>query len=165
MFSLMVADHVRLDSEHIAQNYTVHARAAERFASRAFAGRIVMAALLSAAMAANLANLVLQGRSYQMTAVAATGLALIGFALYSTLGLEARVGAHRAFAHRLWIVCEKSRALLAEMNDGMVDRGALLQRRDDLIQELHTIYEHGFGMDQRAFEAARLPPLPSEKAA
>lgn len=165
MFSLMVADHVRLDSEHIAQNYTVHARAAERFASRAFAGRIVLVALLSAAMAANLANVMLQGHGYPLTAAAATALALIGFALHATLGLEARVSAHRAFAHRLWIVCEKSRALLAEMNDGMVDRGALLKRRDDLIRELHTIYEHGFGMDQRAYEAARLPPLPTEKAA
>ena len=30
MFSLKVVDHVRLDSERVAQNYTVHAAAAER---------------------------------------------------------------------------------------------------------------------------------------
>lgn len=165
MFSLMVADHVRLDSEHIAQNYTIHARAAERFASRAFAFRLVMVALLAIAMAANIGNLLLQGRTYAIAAVAATALALIGFALHATLGLEARVSAHRAFAHRLWIVCERSRALMAEMNDGLVDRGSLLQRRDDLIRELHAIYEHGFAMDQRAYESARLPPLPDERAA
>ena len=45
MFSLTVLDHVRLDSEHVARNYTVHARAADRLASTAFAFRIVMAVL------------------------------------------------------------------------------------------------------------------------
>jgi hypothetical protein len=165
MFSLLIADHVRLDSEHIAQNYTIHARAAERFATRAFAGRLALAVLLAIAMAANVGNLLLQGRGYQIAAVAASAAALVGFALHATLALEARVSAHRAFAHRLWIACERSRALLAEMNDGLVDRSVLLARRDELIRDLHAIYEHGFALDQRAYESARLPPLPTERAA
>ena len=49
MFALTVADQVRLDSQHVEQNYTVHARAAERVARAVFASRIVIAALLTSA--------------------------------------------------------------------------------------------------------------------
>ena len=63
MFSLTVLDHVRLDCEHAAQNYTIHARAADRFAALAFWVRMVMAILLSAAAAASVAALIVTGRS------------------------------------------------------------------------------------------------------
>ncbi len=49
MFALTVIDHLRLDSEHVEQNYTVHARAAERIARLVFSSRIVITALLVAA--------------------------------------------------------------------------------------------------------------------
>ena len=52
MFSLTVLDHIRLDSEHVAQNYTIHARAADRLARLSFAVRMAMAVLLAAATAA-----------------------------------------------------------------------------------------------------------------
>src|SRR4051794_28411021 len=126
MFSLTVIDHVRLDCEHVARNYTMHARAADRFASLSFGVRIVMAALLAAAAAACVSSALLPARFYQLAAVGATTAAMIGFALYSVLGLEARVSAHRSFAHRLWIVTERYRSLLAEANDGIVDVNAIL---------------------------------------
>ena len=49
MFSLTIVDHVRLDSEHIAKNYTVHARAAERIVGIVFTFRIAITALLAVA--------------------------------------------------------------------------------------------------------------------
>ncbi len=165
MFSLTVIDHVRLDCEHAAQNYTVHARAADRFASLAFAVRVVMAALLSAATAACIASLIIPDRFYATAAAVASAAAMIGFSLYAVLGLEGRVSAHRAFAHRLWIVCEGYRALIAEANDGLVDGPELLARRDHLIQQLHAIYERGFSVDQSGHEAKRLGNVPSERAA
>lgn len=165
MFSLTVLDHVRLDCEHAAQNYTVHARAADRFATLAFAVRMVMATLLAAATAACIAGLIVPDRFYAIGAAVASAAAMIGFSLYSVLGLEGRVSAHRAFAHRMWLVCEGYRSLIAEANDGLVDGADLLARRDHLIQQLHTIYERGFGVDQPGYEAARLGHVASERAA
>jgi hypothetical protein len=165
MFSLNVVDHVRLDSEHIAQNYTIHARAAERMVHLVFACRIVITALLAIATAATIATLLLQGRAYQIAAVVATALALLAFATYAVLGLEARLVAHRSFAHRLWLVSERYRSLLAEVHEGLVETPALLRRRDELIHDLHAVYEFGFAADQDGHESGRLPTLPDQRAA
>jgi hypothetical protein len=163
MFSLTIVDHVRLDSEHVAQNYTVHARAAERIVGLVFTTRIVIMALLAVAVSSTIADLILSGRGYQVTAVVTTALALLAFAVYAVLGLEARLFAHRSFAHRLWLASEHYRSLLAEVQEGIVDQPTLLRRRDELINEVHTIYEFGFGVDQAAHESVRLPALPAER--
>jgi len=165
MFSLTVVDHLRLDSDQTAQNYTVHARAAERIVGVVFGCRILITALLSVATAASIAAVLFSVRSYQITAVVLNGLALFAFVLYAVMGLEARLFAHRSFAHRLWIVSERYRSLLTEVNEGTVDPVALVHRRDELIHDLHVIYEFGFGADQAAHEAARLPSLPDAQRA
>src|SRR5919202_5889889 len=72
MFSLTVIDHVRLDCEHVARNYTIHAKAADRFASLSFVVRMIMATLLAAAAAACVSSALLPARFYQLAAVAAT---------------------------------------------------------------------------------------------
>jgi len=165
MFSLTVVDHLRLDSEQTAQNYTVHARAAERIVGVVFACRIAITGLLAVATAAAIAAILFSQRSYAIGAVAANALALFAFVLYAVMGLEARLFAHRSFAHRLWLVSERYRSLLAEVNEGTVDPATLVHRRDDLIHDLHVIYEFGFGADQAAHESARLPTLPDQRAA
>lgn len=165
MFSLTVIDHVRLDSEHIDKNYTIHARSAERIVGVVFTCRIVITALLAIATVATIASLLIEGRAYQVAAVIATLLALVAFATYAVLGLEARLHAHRAFIHRLWIVSERYRSLLAEVDGGLVDEPALLKRRDELIRDAHAVYEFGFGPDQSGHESLRLPTLPDQRAA
>jgi hypothetical protein len=165
MFSLTVIDHVRLDSEHIARNYTVHARAAERLAGLASWWRIAIVILLAAATCGAAAHLLFPGRNTQIAAVAAAALAFVGFSVYVVLGLEARLYAHRSFAHRLWIASERYRSLLAEVNDGIVDGPTLLHRRDELIHDVHALYEFSFGVDQAGHESFRLPVLPDERAA
>ena len=165
MFSLTIVDHVRLDSEQIAKNYTVHAGSAERIVRLVFACRLAIVALLSIATCATMATLILASRASQITAGVTTMLALVGFAIYAVLGLEARLFAHRAFVHRLWIVSERYRSLLAEVQEGIVDGPTLLQRRDELIHDVHAIYEFGFGVDQAGHESVRLPALPDERAA
>ncbi len=165
MFSVTTLDLVRLDSDQVAQNYTVHARAAERLASAAFIARIVIVSLLTAATSAAIATLLAPARAYEIAAVVITTAALAGFAIYSVLGLESRVGAHRQVAHRVWLVAERYRSLVAEINDGLVDTATILRRRDELIHDLHAIYEHGFGADQSARERARLPAWPADRAA
>ncbi len=167
MFSLTVTDHLRLDAEQSGRNYAIHAREAERLVLFALGSRIVTAALLAVATAAEIGNLLFPSRTSQVVAIAASAVALLIFALYSVAGLESRVSAHRAFAHRLWITSERFRSLIAEIDDGLVDKDTQLRRRDELIAELYAIYGQGFGVDQRAFEHARLPNVPTttERAA
>ncbi len=165
MFTLTAIDLIRLDSDHAAQNYMVHARSAERLARTAFTARITIVTLLAIAMGVDVLGLLIPMRAYQIAAAAAAAIALVGFAVYAVLGLESRVAAHRALAHRLWLVAERYRSLLAEVTDGTVDAGALVRRREELVHDLHAIYERGFGADQPAHETARLPALPSDRAA
>jgi hypothetical protein len=165
MFSLTVIDHVRLDSEHVAQNYTVHARAAERLVGLVSTFRISIAILLAAATCSALGNVLFPGRNSQIGAVAAATLAFVGFSVYVVLGLEARLYAHRSFAHRLWLVSERYRSLLAEVNEGIVDGPTVLRRRDELIHDVHALYEFSFGVDQAGHESFRLAVLPDERAA
>jgi hypothetical protein len=165
MFSISVIDLVRLDANHAAQNYSVHARIAERTVSRILKCRIAITILFAFATATAIASLLYSGRPLQIATVATSAVALIGFVVYEMLGLEARLFAHRSFAHRLWLVSERFRSLISEVDQGTVDAQMLLQRRDELIVELHRIYESGFGVDQAGHEMDRLPALPDEKAA
>jgi hypothetical protein len=165
MFSLTVVDHVRLDSEQVAQNYTVHARAAERLVSVVFGCRIAIVTLLGVTSGAALAALLAPARGVLIAAVVSSLASLIAFAIYMAFGLEARLFAHRAFAHRLWLVAQRYRSLLAEVHEGVVDPDTLLRRRDDLIADVHAIYEFGFGADQGGRESVRLSAASDARAA
>jgi hypothetical protein len=165
MFSLKIIDHVRLDSERVAQNYTVHAAAAERIGRLITVFRIGMMALLALAASTEIANVIFPHSVPPAAAIGTAMLALVGFAMYGVLGLESRVFAHRAFAHRLWLVAERYRSLLSEVNDDRVDGPMLVRRRDELVADLDAIYQFAFGLDQAAHESLRLPPLPDERAA
>jgi hypothetical protein len=158
MFRLSVVDHVRLNFGHAVQNYTVHAQAAERLAGFVARVRIVVLVLLGVSFAAVCGGLLGPSRPFQIAAAVAAALAFLGYALYVALNLESRLFAHRSCAHRLWIVCERYRALLAEVQDGFVDRETILQRRDDLVAQLHGVYEQAFPVDQHAYERVRQPP-------
>src|SRR3954447_11834060 len=104
MFSLKIVDHVRLDSERVSQNYTVHAAAAERIGRLITVFRIGIVVLLAFAAASEIANVLFPHSVSPAAAIGAGLLALVTFAVYAALGLESRVFAHRTFAHRLWIV-------------------------------------------------------------
>jgi hypothetical protein len=156
---------VRLDSERVAQNYTVHAAAAERIARLITAFKIVVVVLLALAASAEIANVLFPRGVSPAVAIGAGMLALVAFAIYGGLGLESRLFAHRVFAHRLWLVAERYRALLTEVNDGLVDAGLLVRRRDELIAELDAIYQFAFGADHAAHERLRLPHIVDQRAA
>jgi len=156
MFSLKVIDHVRLESERVAQNYTVHAAAAERIVVAVTVFRIGLVILLTLAASAEVGNVLFPRTVSPALAIGAGMLALAGFAVYGALGLEASLFAHRAFAHRLWLVAERYEALLSEVNDGLVDPQLLARRRDELIAEVDTIYRFAFGVNHAAHERLRL---------
>jgi conflict system pore-forming effector with SLATT domain len=164
MFSLKIVDHVRLESERLAQNYTVHAAAAERIVRAITIFRVGLVVLLTIAASAEVANVIFPRSLSPATAVGAGMLALAAFAVYGALGLEASLYAHRAFAHRLWLVVERYRSLLSEVNDGMVDGPVLVRRRDELMAEVDAIYQFAFGVNHAAHERLRLAAVTDEAA-
>lgn len=156
MFELSIVDHVRLNLTRTGENYTVHARAAERLARLTAGIRIGVLALLVAAAGTSVASLLtVGGRRLQIAAVIAACLAFAAYSVYVGWGFEGRVSAHRVCAHNLWMVCERYRALLTEIRDGLVDREAILRRRDELAVETHHAYGLAFPLDQSAYEGLR----------
>ena len=155
MFGLGIIDHVRLNLTRTGENYTVHARAAERLARLTSWIRISVLTLILAAAATSVTSLLETGRAYRIAAVIAASLAFAAHAAYIASGVEGRVYAHRVCAHKLWLVCERHRALLSEIQDGLLDRAAILQRRDELALDTHSAYEQTFPLDQPAYEGLR----------
>jgi len=158
MFRLSVVDHVRLNFERTSQNYTVHAKAAERLAALTSRVRIGVLFLIGVTTAAAMASLIEPGRPTQLTAAIAALLAFGAHASYLAVGLERRVDAHRSCAHRLWLACDRYRSLLGEIEDGLLDREMVLQRRDELSAQVHAAYDQAFSLDQKAYESMRQPP-------
>ena len=150
MFRISVVDHIRLNSDRTSQNYTLHAKAAERLAVMTARMRIGVLILLAIAAVSAATCLVETGRPFQITAAIAAGLAFAAHAAYLAIGLEGRVHAHRACAERLWGVCDRYQSLLTEIEDGLLDRATILQQRDDLSTEMHAAYDQPFSLDQRA---------------
>ena len=101
--------------------------------------RIGVVVLLAFAVSAEIANVIYPRSQSPALAIAAGLIALVGFAVYAALGLESRLFAHRVFAHRLWQVAERYRALLSEVNDERVDPAALIRRRDELVADLDAV--------------------------
>jgi hypothetical protein len=155
MFRLSVVDHVRLNFDQASQNYTVHAKAAERIAALTATVRIGVLILLGVATAAAMTSLIVPRRPFQIAAAIAAGLAFAAQAAYLAIGLEGRVNAHRSCAHRLWLVCDRYRSLLGEIEDGLLDPATILQRRDELSAQVHAAFDQGFSLDQNAYEGAR----------
>ena len=137
MFDLNVVDHVRLNLTRTGENYTVHARAAERLARMTAWTRIGVLTLLFPAAGSSVVSLIEEQRPFQIAAVIAAGLAFAGYAVYVGWGFEGRVAAHRLCALNLWLVCGSHCSLLTEIRDGLVDRDAILRRRDELGVETH----------------------------
>ena len=112
MFCLSVVDHIRLDFGHVAQNYTVHADAAERLAGYILKVRIAILALLAMTVIAAVAAIGLPSWNFDVSVAIGSTLALAAYVAQTALALEARVQAHRTCAHRLWLIAEGYRSLL-----------------------------------------------------
>src|SRR5438477_3522108 len=161
MFSLSVIEHLRLNFGLVVQNYTTHARAAGRLAAAALKAKMAMLGLLALATGSIVLSLFRPAREYQIVAAVLAGVALAVQVVTVAYGIEARVYAHRLVAHRLWMICERYRALLTEIQDGLVEDAAILRRREVLSEQVHTIYEQGFPLDEQAYESMRQLPLES----
>jgi SMODS and SLOG-associating 2TM effector domain family 4 len=154
LFQLSLVDHIRLSFGSVATSYRAHARAAERLAARARQSRVVLIVLLGLTAAASIGALT-GVRPLQIAAAALAVTALVGQAIAHALDFEARAFAHRACAARLWILCEKYRALLADVHDGLIDLPETTARRDSLLREVQSVYEHALPTDRDAYQIAR----------
>jgi len=153
MFQLSLVDHIRLSFGHVVYTYRAHARVAERLALRA--AQIRAAILTLSGVATGAAVLALGGdRRIQIAAAVSAGLAFALYALSAALDLEPRAYAHRSCAARLWLLCEKYRALLAEVHDGLVDVPAVTERRDALMREVQAVYEYALPADRDSYQIA-----------
>ena len=159
MFSVSVNEHLRLNFGLVLQNYTAHARAADRLAARAFKAKIATVALFALAFASIVLSLFRPAREYQAVAAVIAGIAFAVQVATIAYGADARAYSHRVLAHRLWLMCERYRALLTEIQDGLVDGATMLRRREVLSEQLHSVYEQGFPADQDSYESMRQLPL------
>jgi hypothetical protein len=159
MFSVTVLEHLRLNCGLVVKNYAAHARAAERLAAVAVKARMAVLGLLALAAATTVFTLFRPAREYQIVAAVLAGAAFAAYVATMAYGIEARVHSHRLMAHRLWLLCERYRGLLAEIEDGLVGDAAILQRRESLSEQAHAIYEQGFPIDHPAYEGIRQLPL------
>jgi hypothetical protein len=153
MFNLTIVDHVRLSFGHVVQNYTLHVQAAERARTFLLYARIAILTSLAAATGSGIAALYGGGRAAVVAATAGSALAFTLYAIVTALAPQDRVTRHRHRANRLWLLCERYRALLAEIHDGLLDRDRIMARRDALVQEFHDIYAQGAPADDAAAPA------------
>ena len=154
MFQLSLVDHIRLSFGAVATSYRAHARTAAKLTARAWQTRVVLMLLLGLATAAGL--IALTGvREFQIAAAALAGVALLVFATTVSLDYEQRAYSHRACAAQLWLLCEKYRALLAEVHDGLIELPEITRRRDELMREVQVVYEHALPADRDAYQIAR----------
>jgi hypothetical protein len=154
MFQLTVVDHIRLSFGSVVTAYEGHADAAARLSRRALYTKIVM---LSFVAAAAVAVLLAHGRGsrFQLTAGAFSALGFVACALYVALDPEPKIYAHRSTAARLWLLCEKYRALLTEVHDDLLDVPSITKRRDALLQETSLVFEQAPPADRQTYDIVR----------
>ena len=154
MFQISLVDHVRLSFATVLAAYEGHADAAARLAKWNSYAKIALLALSGLAAAAG--TIAVQGGANWQRATAVLTALLFGCcAGYVALNHQPLMYGHRISAAKLWIVCEKYRALLGEMHDDLVDLPGLQQRRSELLTEAATVLEQAAPDDRYTYELAR----------
>jgi len=154
MFQLTLIDHIRLSFAGVLSAYEGHADAAARLVRWAWYGKLTLLGILGLTAGATLTAQQVGG-GFRLVASTSAALAFAIWAIYVALDPEPRAYAHRASAARLWLLCEKYRALLTEIHDEVVDVPAITARRDALLQETSAAFERAAPADQQTYDIAR----------
>lgn len=162
MFQLSVVDHIRLSFGDVVCSYKAHTSAAEKLTRRAWQMKTTVLALLGVGLVACTAAIAGTARAFPMIAAVMVGLAFLGYATYLALDFDPRVYAHRSCAARFWLLCEKYRALLTEIQDGVLQAQEVRERRDALIHEVHGVYEQAPLADRDSYRLARRALSPTQ---
>src|SRR5262245_34459360 len=155
MFPLSLIDHLRLTFGHVIHSHKAHALAAERHArlDRWLKAAEVLLLLVTALCAVSLTFTPQPAWAIGATAAALGGVVTLVVRL--ALDLERSSAVHRDCSARLWHVREQYRALLAELNDGVLTAETVRDRRDALMTTLHEIYGEAPPAEQAAYQSAR----------
>ena len=116
MFQLSLVDHIRLSFGSVVSAFEGHTEAAARLARWSWYAKVAILTLLGLAAAASSAAAV-RGGFYTITAAALSAVGFAATAAVVAIDPETRIYGHRATAGRLWLICEKYRALLTEIHD------------------------------------------------
>ena len=154
MFQLSLVDHIRLSFGSVVGAYQGHTAAALRLARWGWYGKVATLSLSGLAAAAALLAL-RYGAPFQMAAAVITATAFAAFAVNIAFDPAPRIFGHRACAARLWVLCEKYRALLTEIQEDLLDLPAVTARRDALLQEFGALLEHTPPADRQTYEIAQ----------
>jgi SMODS and SLOG-associating 2TM effector domain family 4 len=154
MFQLSIVDHIRLSFGSIVGAYEGHTEAAARLARSSRYAKVGLVSVLGLTAAAAVAA-VLRGAAYVPLTAALSACGFAAAAVFVTIDFDTRIYAHRTTAARLWIVCEKYRALLAEIHDKLLDTAAVAQRRDGLLKETAELFVQAPPADRATYEIAR----------
>ena len=155
MFQLSVVDHIRLSFGDVVCSYKAHTSIAEKLARQSWLMKMTVLGLLGVGVVASTTAIVGTARAFEIVAAVAIGLAFLGYATFVALDFDPRVYAHRSCAARFWLLCEKYRALLTELQDGVLQPEDLRERRDVLIREVHNVYEQAPLADRGAYHLAK----------
>jgi hypothetical protein len=154
MFHLDSGDYVRLTYDSLRQAYDAHAEAAARLSR--FSSYFRLATLGFTGLAAVLAAIAISGGWIaQIAAAIAAACAFGTCAAYIGYDQQPRIYGHRASAARIWVIVEKYRALVADLEAGTVDPRVLHERRNALLYEASEIFERVAPDDRFTLDIAR----------
>lgn len=155
MVGLSLVDHLRLTFGQVIYSHNAHAHTARQCASR---DRWLKAAEAILMLATAVSAIALASTRDPVHAYVAAGTAvgaMVTLIARLALDLERTATTHRIFAAQLWHIRERYRALLADLNDGVLSMDAARQGRDALMASLQRLYEHAPPTERDDYERAR----------
>ena len=154
MFQITLAEHVRLSFGSALAAYEGHAEAAAKLSRRSSNARLALLGL-SALAALVSAIAVPAGYGLHLTSAILTVAVFGACATYVGLNQHLLIYGHRVSAAKLWVICEQYRALLAEMQEDLIDLPSLQARRHALLTESAAVMELAAPDDRYTYEIAK----------
>jgi hypothetical protein len=154
MFQISLAEHVRLSFGSALAAYEGHAEAAATLSRRSSYARLALLAV-SGIGAVVSAITVSGGYGWHVTSAILAVAVFASSATYVGMNQQLLVYGHRVSASKLWVVCEKYRALLAEIQEGLIDLPSLQDRRTALLTEYAAVLELAAPDDRHTYEIAK----------
>ena len=143
MFSLTLRDHLQVTINQIVEQHKSHVRKALAQARWGRRLRGAEALLMGGVSIAAVSAAYSQGRVTTIVAAVLAGVALLVLLAHLAFDFDTSARAHAEMTNRLWHIRERYRALLSDLQEGIVDVGTARSRRDSLMNELQQIYSSG----------------------
>jgi hypothetical protein len=156
---LTLLDHLRLTFGHVVYRHRAHSKIAH---ARALWSRrlkaveaLLMTGVVITAAGASVGTSVGKGHGYAIASFLLAGFSLAVLLIHLTFDLDRTARAHASCATQLWRILERYRAVLSDLTDGAIDVDTARMRRDTLMDELNSIYEHAPPLDHQAYQTAK----------